>query len=98
MVFMKISADEARYVAKLARLDLDEQRIQEMAATLSDILTYMAKLNELDTTNVPPTAYVGNTETVLREDVVGASLPVEDALQNAPDRAGVFFRVPKIIE
>jgi aspartyl-tRNA(Asn)/glutamyl-tRNA(Gln) amidotransferase subunit C len=95
---MKISEDEVRYVAKLARLGLDAERIQEMSETLNDILTYMDKLNELDTSGVPPTSHVGKTETVFREDAVGNSLPVDEALQNAPDRAGTYYRVPKIIE
>lgn len=95
---MKISEDEVRYVAKLARLDLDDDRIHEMSETLSDILTYMDKLNELDTSDVPPTSHIGKTKTVFREDDVGESLPLDEALQNAPDRVGAFFRVPKIIE
>jgi aspartyl-tRNA(Asn)/glutamyl-tRNA(Gln) amidotransferase subunit C len=95
---MKISDDEVRYVARLARLDLDENRIHNMSKTLSDILTYMDKLNELDTTDIPPTSHVGKTETVFREDKVGKSLSLDEALQNAPDRVGTFFRVPKIIE
>jgi aspartyl-tRNA(Asn)/glutamyl-tRNA(Gln) amidotransferase subunit C len=96
--FMKISEDEVRYVAKLARLDLDKGCVHEMSETLSDILTYMDKLNELDTSDIPPTSYVGKTETVFRKDKVGKSLPLDEALQNAPDRVGAFFRVPKIIE
>ena len=95
---MKISEDEVRYVAKLARLDLDKDCVHEMSETLSEILTYMDKLNELDTSDVPPTSYVGKTETVFRKDEVGKSLPLDEALQNAPDRVGAFFRVPKIIE
>jgi len=95
---MKISEEEVRYVAKLARLGLDENCIHDMSETLSDILTYMDKLNELDTSDVLPTSHVGKTETVLREDEVGESLPLDEALQNAPNRAGAFFRVPKIIE
>jgi aspartyl-tRNA(Asn)/glutamyl-tRNA(Gln) amidotransferase subunit C len=96
--FMKISEDEVRYVAKLARLDLDKACVHEMSETLSEILTYMDILNELDTSDVPPTSYVGKTETVFRKDEVGKSLPLDEALQNAPDRVGAFFRVPKIIE
>ena len=95
---MKISEDEVRYVAKLARLDLDKDCVHEMSETLSEILTYMDKLNELDTSDVPPTSYIGKTETVFRKDEVGKSLPLDEALQNAPDRVGAFFRVPKIIE
>lgn len=95
---MKISEEEVRYVAKLARLRLDDDRIHQMSETLSDILTYMDKLNTLDTADVPPTSHVGNVETVFRDDSVGTSLPVDEALQNAPDRVGTFYRVPKIIE
>ena len=95
---MKISEEEVRYVAKLARLRLDDDRIHRMSETLSDILTYMDKLNTLDTANVPPTSHVGTVETVFREDIVGASLPVAEALQNAPDPVGTFYRVPKIID
>jgi aspartyl-tRNA(Asn)/glutamyl-tRNA(Gln) amidotransferase subunit C len=95
---MKISEKEVRYVGKLARLQLDDDRIHQMSGTLSDILTYMDKLNELDTSDVPPTSHVGTVETVLRDDVAGESLPLEAALQNAPDPVGAFYRVPKIIE
>lgn len=95
---MKISEEEVRYVAKLARLDLDDKRVQAMSETLSDILTYMDKLNELSTDDIPPTLYIGEVETVFRDDEVGESLALDDALQNAPDRVGAFFRVPKIIE
>ncbi len=95
---MNISEDEVRYVAKLARLDLDDPEIRAMSETLSKILTYMDKLNELDTSDVPPTSHVVKTETVFRKDEVGTSLPLDEALQNAPDRVGAFFRVPKIIE
>jgi len=95
---MKISEEEVRYVGKLARLRLADDRIHQLSETLSDILTYMDTLNELDTLDVPPTSHVGTVETVLREDVVGESLPLEAALQNAPDPVGAFYRVPKIIE
>ncbi len=95
---MKISADEVRYVAQLARLRLDESQIHEMSETLSGILTYMDILNEIDTSDVSPTSHVVNMENVFREDLVKDSLPGDDALQNAPDRVGAFYRVPKIIE
>lgn len=95
---MKISEKEVRYVGQLARLQLNDDRIHQMSETLNDILTYMDKLNELDTSDVLPTSHVGNIQTVLRHDVVGESLPLEAALQNAPDPVGVFYRVPKIIE
>ncbi len=95
---MKISKDEVRYVATLARLKLDEHQIQEMSETLSEILTYMDKLNEVDTRHIPPTSHVVKMDTVFREDEVKESLPLDEALRNAPDRVGSFYRVPKIIE
>ena len=95
---MKISEDEVRYVAQLARLRLDEGQIHEMSETLSKILTYMDKLNEVDTSDVSPTSHVVKMETAFRKDEVKESLPQDHALQNAPDRIGAFYRVPKIIE
>ena len=95
---MKISATEVRYVARLARLELNEVRVLDMSKTLSAILTYMDKLNELDTRDVPPTAHIGEIKTAFRDDELGESLLLDQALQNAPDRVGAFYRVPKIIE
>ncbi len=95
---MKISHDEVRYVAQLARLRLEEHQIHEMSETLSKILAYMDILNKVDTSDVSPTSHVVEMETAFREDRAKASLPQDDALQNAPDRAGAFYRVPKIIE
>ena len=95
---MKISKDEVRYVAQLARLKLDEPQIQEMSETLSEILTYMDTLNEVDTSNISPTSHVVKMDTVFREDEAKESLALDASLQNAPDRVGSFYRVPKIIE
>ena len=95
---MKISEDEVRYVAQLARLRLEENQIHEMSDTLSKILTYMDKLNEVDTSDVSPTSHVVKMDTVFREDNTHDSFAQDDALQNAPDRVGAFYRVPKIIE
>lgn len=95
---MKISEDDVRYVGMLARVQLPDSQIHQMSETLSDILTYMDTLNELDTSDVPPTSHVGLQENVLRDDVVGESLPIDAALRNAPDPVGDFYRVPKILE
>ena len=94
----KINREQVRHVATLARLELTEPEELRMTEQMNSILSYMDKLNELDTSEVPPTSHMGKTETVFREDVVGNSLPVDEALQNAPDRVGTYYRVPKIIE
>jgi aspartyl-tRNA(Asn)/glutamyl-tRNA(Gln) amidotransferase subunit C len=69
-----------------------------MGSQLGGILEYVKKLDELDTSDVPPTYHVLDLVNVTREDAVRPSLPVDEALANAPDRAEGFYRVPKIIE
>lgn len=86
------------HVASLARLALREEEVELFTAQLSDILTYVAKLNELDTKDVEPTSHVLPVKNVLREDEKGRSVEREKALLNAPDRTEEFFRVPKVIE
>ncbi len=95
---MKITKQEVEHVAKLGRLELAEQEKEKLTDQLSNILTYVEKLNELDTKGVEPTSHVLDINNVMREDVAGASLPQERALANAPDKAAGHYRVPLIIE
>lgn len=95
---MKINIETVEHVANLARLYLSEEEKAEMTNTLSSILDYMDKLNELDTTDVPPTAHIIPLKNVFREDVVKESLPREEVLKNAPEKERGFFKVPRIIE
>jgi aspartyl-tRNA(Asn)/glutamyl-tRNA(Gln) amidotransferase subunit C len=95
---MKITKQEVEHVAKLARLELSEQEKERVTDQLSNILTYIETLNELDTTAVEPTSHVLNINNVMRDDVPGASLAQERALANAPEKAAGHFKVPKIIE
>ena len=90
---MKLSIDEVRHVANLARLGLSEEELEAMATQLSTILEYIDKLEEIDTSAIPPTAQVGELTDVMREDELGPSLPQEAALQNAPAREQGYFRV-----
>lgn len=92
-----ISADDVRHVAKLARLHLSPQEIEKFTRQLGSILEYVNKIGQLDVSEVPPMAHALPIHNVLREDVVEPSLPVEKTLQNAPQRDGNFFAVPKII-
>ena len=94
----KITRKEVEHVARLARLELTAEEIEQMTAQLDSILGYIDKLNELDTSNVEPTTTVIPMVSVMREDEVRPSLKKEEALANAPDRQDVFFRVPRIIE
>ncbi len=95
---MKISIQEVEHVAKLARLELSEQESGRLTDQLSNILTYVEKLNELDTKGVEPTAHVLDIRNVMREDVPAPSLTQERALANAPEKAAGHYKVPKIIE
>jgi len=95
---MKITRKEVEHVAKLARLALRDEEIDTLTGQLSNILTYVEKLNELDTRDVDPTAHVLPIKNVLREDEVKKSLEREKAIGNASDRTDEFFRVPKVIE
>ncbi len=91
---MKISVE---HIAKLARLSVSEEEKELFGPQLNSILSYMEKLNELDTQDVGPTSHVLSLSNVMREDVPGDSIPRGDALMNAPDHAEKFYRVPKII-
>ncbi|MBI3805657.1 MAG: Asp-tRNA(Asn)/Glu-tRNA(Gln) amidotransferase subunit GatC [Nitrospirae bacterium] len=95
---MKIDREEVLHVAKLARLSLSSEEIDRLTDQLSNILTYVEKLNQADTKNIEPTSHVLSLSNVFREDRARPSLPVEKALENAPEKEGAFFRVPKIIE
>jgi aspartyl-tRNA(Asn)/glutamyl-tRNA(Gln) amidotransferase subunit C len=95
---MKITQQEVEHVARLARLEMSEQEKELLTDQLSNILTYVEKLNELDTTGVEPTAHVLDIKNVMRDDIVVESLSRERALANAPEKAAGHYKVPKIIE
>ncbi|NOX97882.1 MAG: Asp-tRNA(Asn)/Glu-tRNA(Gln) amidotransferase subunit GatC [Nitrospirae bacterium] len=95
---MKISKDDVKQVARLARLRLTEEEKEKFGKQLNQILAYVEKLNELNIENVEPTSHVVPLTNVLRKDEVKPSLSEEEALANAPERKGKYFKVPKIIE
>ena len=111
---MKVTDKDVAYVADLANLELSEDERRGMLRDLNSILEYVDRLNELDTSDVPPMAQVSDRYGVdeakqgserfsyaMREDVLyglRTSLPREEALANAPDADELFFRVPKVIE
>ena len=95
---MKITKQEVEHVAKLARLELSDTEQEMLTDQLSNILTYVEQLNELDTKGVEPTSHVLDINNVMRDDVPSVSLNQERALANAPDKSAGYYRVPKIIE
>jgi aspartyl-tRNA(Asn)/glutamyl-tRNA(Gln) amidotransferase subunit C len=94
---MKITRKEVEHVANLARLNLTEEELIRMTGQLDSILSYVAKLDELDTTDVVPTTHVFSINNAFREDEMQESLPRDEALLNAPRDNGESFVVPKII-
>jgi aspartyl-tRNA(Asn)/glutamyl-tRNA(Gln) amidotransferase subunit C len=94
---MKITKAEVEYVARLARLEFSERDKELFTTQLNSILDYVGKLGELDTTGVEPTSHAMDVTNVFREDAVGRSLPVEEALSNAPESEDGFFVVPRVI-
>jgi len=89
---------EIDHVSLLARLKLSDSEKNLFSRQLDSIITYIDKLNELDTTNVTPTAHLLPIKNVFREDERTPSLPRDIALQNAPDQDDGFYKVPKIID
>jgi aspartyl-tRNA(Asn)/glutamyl-tRNA(Gln) amidotransferase subunit C len=111
---MKVTEKDVAYVTELANLELTDEERKGMLRDLNSILEYIDRLNELDTSDVPPMAQVSDRYGVdstkqgserfayaSREDILEGlrkSLPHDEALANAPDADGEFFRVPKVIE
>jgi len=93
-----IADKDVEHVARLARLALSESERVRMREQLSAILEYIDKLKAIDVEGVEPTSHAVPLVNVMRDDEPGPCLPQADALANAPDRAGEFFRVPRIIE
>jgi aspartyl-tRNA(Asn)/glutamyl-tRNA(Gln) amidotransferase subunit C len=90
--------EEVRKVARLARLDLPDADLALFAKQLTDILGYVDQLRELNTDAVEPLAHPLPVQNVFRPDELKPSLPVEDALRNAPARSGDFFAVPAVLD
>lgn len=95
---MKLSTADVEYVAKLARLEVTEAEKEKFTAQLNDILLYIDQLNELDTKGVAPMSHAIAVTNAFREDKVLESMGTQNALANAPDARGDFFRVPKVID
>ncbi len=98
MAETKITLEQVRHVARLARLRLSADEEERLRADMDEMLAYVDKLNELDTKDVAPTAQVGEAGMPMRDDEV-TNQPAADAmLANAPSRERNYFKVPKIIE
>jgi aspartyl-tRNA(Asn)/glutamyl-tRNA(Gln) amidotransferase subunit C len=93
----RITPEEVRELAVLARLALSDQEIARMTGDLDAILDYVDAMRELDTTGVEPMTHAVPFDCPLRPDQVAPSLPIDEALRNAPRREASFFQVPRIV-
>ncbi len=95
---MEMTVTDVEYVARLARLELSLKEKELFAGQMGAILGYVEKLKELNTDGIVPTSHAVPMENSFRDDIASPSIGLEKALANAPDRAGSFFAVPKVIE
>ena len=95
---MALSLDDVRWVAHLARLELSESELEMMARQLSSILDYVNQLQQVNTDGIEPLAHPLPLQNVFRADEPAPSLPVDEALANAPDRRGPFYAVPAVLD
>lgn len=92
-----IDLEQVKKVAHLARLELTPEEEQQFTTQLSSILAYVEQLNELDTTEVPPTTRAIDVNNITREDQCHPYPKQEALLDQAPEREDTFFRVPQIM-
>ena len=95
---MSLSAEEVRWVAQLARLELSESELALMTKQLSAIMDYVNQLKQVSTEGVEPLAHPLPVQNVFRPDEPAPSLSVEEALANAPERRDGFYVVPAVLE
>lgn len=95
---MSLTKQEVEHIARLARLELSDSEKEEYTGQLNEILSFVAKLNQLDTTGIEPTSHAIPVRNVFREDAIKPTLAPELVLANAPDRIDNYFKVPKILE
>jgi aspartyl-tRNA(Asn)/glutamyl-tRNA(Gln) amidotransferase subunit C len=95
---MALTAEQVRWVANLARLELTPAELEEMTGQLSAILDYVNQLQQLNTEGVEPLAHALDVHDVFRADEPRPSLPVDEALANAPQRRGDYYSVPAVLD
>jgi aspartyl-tRNA(Asn)/glutamyl-tRNA(Gln) amidotransferase subunit C len=96
-VFMEVNDALVENLANLSRLQFNDQDKLDIKKDLEKMIHFVEKLNELDTTGVEPLLHMSANLNILREDEVKGSISREEALKNAPDQDGQFFKVPKVI-
>ena len=95
---MRLTEEEVRHIALLARVAMSDEEVEEMRGQLSNILDHFDVLQQVDTEGVEPTGHSVDVESVMREDQVDDSLSLDEAMANAPQRMGDLIRVRAVLE
>lgn len=95
---MELNRETTQKLAELAKLEFNDQELDAIQKDLQQMIGFIEKLNELDTSNVEPLTHIGSEDNLLREDEVKGSVDNSTALKNAPAAEGDFFTVPKVIK
>ena len=94
----RISNDQVKYVANLARLAVTDEEAEVLTNQLDAIITFAELLNEVDTEDIKPTTHVLDLKNIMREDIAKKGLDNEEVIKNAPDHVDGYIRVPSILE
>lgn len=94
---MKITDETVEHIAHLARLEFEGEEKGKIKQDLENIITFMEKLQEVDTDNVEPLVFMTNEKNRLRDDVAEVTITHEEALKNAPKKDSDYFRIPKVL-
>lgn len=95
---MSVTKNDIEKIAALANLKFSDQELESFSIQMNEILSYMDKLNELNTENVEPLSHPVEQSNIFREDLLKPSVKTENALKNAPAAEDNHFKVPKVIE
>lgn len=93
-----MTTEDVKYIAQLAKLKFKEEELESFTHKFNEILSYVEKLNELNTDEIEPMEYPIDNVNVFREDINMGSIDTYEALKNAPDTDGTYFIVPKVIK
>lgn len=94
---MAITKKDVEKIAELAKLNFSDEELENFTPQMNKILSYMDKLNKLDTENVKPLSHPVEQTNIFRDDELKISISTEEALKNAPDKTEIHFKVPKVI-
>lgn len=97
-VAMKVTDEIVDHIAHLARLEFEGKNKEEIRTDLNNIISFMEKLQEVDTENVEPLVFMTDEKNHLREDVAKVTITQEEALKNAPKKDSDYFRIPKVLD